>query len=835
MATCGNCWDHCSRCFKGEAAEVVKSGIPDDLPKLFHEVQKVYEGETPQVPFHRGDLIAWHAPAPARHCGLATGVGDSISQFGYSIEHWRLRRNANRSGEEEGRFDELQRSEPIHNVVSAGELHDLLVGRTWKPADGKRFYFVYRVKDPRYLTCGHLRDLHGDAPPSVEEKIMVAHWIGTITGRQQHYAKREPGGFGLALSLPNRVEHVTVEVKLREERDPRTGAVDTVVELVSWNETVNDLYYQNEDGSRVAAGEGGSLDVTFNEHDLAARAGQPDSGWLDSMRDEIVRARERLDAAEQQHREAAEKALAMKRPEGSLAGMEAFESGLQGFRQALARDGAHADTTLQAQRQLQDALTSVAQAFQAELEAEQKKFMPLVEGYNATLTDPNASDADKLAATEAVVELSRKMQEMVTAATARWDWPNAWYELAATEAALRLARDDLQDLERRLAQAQARPPAKAHAQAGIRYDTATGKRVAFVDFSLGDLEQLRVPIQVIPLKLEGFTTVLEDHAERREIEACIPLLGRGFKGEAEVRGREAVITYKDARAAGEPGLIGGGEGEVRVEFTRIPAPVRYSASVASVSEIPAYSLPALDMMGLQLTEQALGHWDPAWVDEYATYTDANPIDAAFSDRKHFRFMHVLSAYVETGDGITISGGDFLVMGPNGEQTAAGESVALVGAREFQALASSMKITVDGVEVMIFEQVYGAQTLGPDMSTTIAGGWFPPIWTALRIGVSADGRIVREMFDYSYFPQHFVFEESAYRWATVEEPVPWGHHGWGKLQEGPAYFMFDPIAAEDWWRGKQRIDIVDPKASVKGNPWGIEAANPLTDRSPAVHP
>jgi len=62
---------------------------------------------------------------------------------------------------------------------------------------------------------------------------------------------------------------------------------------------------------------------------------------------------------------------------------------------------------------------------------------------------------------------------------------------------------------------------------------------------------------------------------------------------------------------------------------------RFTVSAATVSEIPAGSLPLPSGIGLKVTEQPSGSWDPNWIGEYWKRDLDNPLDAAFSDSRHF--------------------------------------------------------------------------------------------------------------------------------------------------------------------------------------------------------
>ena len=117
---------------------------------------------------------------------------------------------------------------------------------------------------------------------------VVARWRGTISGTSRHYAKREPGAFGVPLWTPNSLQKVHVAMALREELDAVSGQPRTVLESVDWNIDIGDLYYLNEDGSRVAAGKGGKLSVSFNEASLQSLSAPPNRERLEHSQHQVA-------------------------------------------------------------------------------------------------------------------------------------------------------------------------------------------------------------------------------------------------------------------------------------------------------------------------------------------------------------------------------------------------------------------------------------------------------------------------------------------------------------------------------------------------------------------
>jgi hypothetical protein len=218
-----------------------------------------------------------------------------------------------------------------------------------------------------------------------------------------------------------------------------------------------------------------------------------------------------------------------------------------------------------------------------------------------------------------------------------------------------------------------------------------------------------------------------------------------------------------------------------------------------------------------------------------------PSTGAFSNSHHFRFMNVLAVFVETPDHKHITRHDFLPQGRHGERTEYSSSAFGMSAKIFPPIQGMRKITVDGIDVMVFGQTVGSETPAPSLSHLDK---FPPIWTSLRIGLSADGRRALEVFDYSYFPHHQILEDGVFRFGIDENERDWSELGWGPLDfdasltDGAPLWSLPgmrhwPIAVagsapseaarkalEEWWRMTQGQITKGQQKSAQGNPWDI---------------
>jgi hypothetical protein len=153
------------------------------------------------------------------------------------------------------------------------------------------------------------------------------------------------------------------------------------------------------------------------------------------------------------------------------------------------------------------------------------------------------------------------------------------------------------------------------------------------------------------------------------------------------------------------------------------------------------------------------------------------LDKSFSDSKKFRFMNVLWSFIDTTkDKQTIAKADSVDMGPRGKYSTDGMSAIIAGSTNFATLRPPPKrFEIEGMNVIVFEQTYGSKTNAPLVFGPVQGlpPSFPPIWTTLRIAMSADGTKKYEIADFSYFPHHFFFIDGEYVKETVENV----YHGW----------------------------------------------------------
>src|SRR5207248_10371630 len=105
-----------------------------------------------------------------------------------------------------------------------------------------------------------------------------------------------------------------------------------------------------------------------------------------------------------------------------------------------------------------------------------------------------------------------------------------------------------------------RPKPRAVASTETYKDAKKGTQSVSLQLSVQDAKLLTFPVDVIPLKLIGFKTVLNtDYKPQQYTASAI-----GFGGSVEVKsGSESLTIRTDSEhKSGQPGLIGGAEGSV---------------------------------------------------------------------------------------------------------------------------------------------------------------------------------------------------------------------------------------------------------------------------------
>lgn len=163
---CRSCDDHCARCFDDPLGKSMPKWPTDsptfesDLNKYFKRVE-VQDGQS----FQAGWYIVWRQNK--HHSGIATGSNRTISQYGFSIEHWKLRRKHEKNPKdmtesEKQLFHSTERFE--HNEANADELSE---------ASQLGSYDVYDLKDEykNLRNCKHLKQVTLDLRWKDYEKI----------------------------------------------------------------------------------------------------------------------------------------------------------------------------------------------------------------------------------------------------------------------------------------------------------------------------------------------------------------------------------------------------------------------------------------------------------------------------------------------------------------------------------------------------------------------------------------------------------------------------------------------------------------------------------------
>jgi hypothetical protein len=408
----------------------------------------------------------------------------------------------------------------------------------------------------------------------------VARWYGTLAERNHSYATREPGGFGLALSRPNAQHNSDARVVIGEELS-NYGARRAIVESIVWSSSVADQYYQNKDGSKVAAGSGGGGGGTITEADLVGTAPGAAADATQSAEQRVADARQQLRDAEQRLAEAKGQSP---RPPADNAGAAAAAAEPEELKKYRAAMQAYAAAEAAASRnpadleKVREQRDKAAQAYNdwvvkrsAELAA---KYTKGLEAKAQKLADPALSDQEKAKLVKEMQAIGEQyaaeveqFSDVSETMAAQQQTGELERDVAAARRELLAALGDLQELNA--------PPRAAQAHVNIADeqgpDGPTGKTRVALTFSLEDKKLTRFPVDVIPLELLGFDTVLKKKYEPQNWSASRAVTA--FDGETVVMSLDddtVTIKSSSSKKSGEPGLVGGGEWTRNATFTRVP-------------------------------------------------------------------------------------------------------------------------------------------------------------------------------------------------------------------------------------------------------------------------
>jgi hypothetical protein len=422
----------------------------------------------------------------------------------------------------------------------------------------------------------------GAAPPGkpyVPQYRPTARWYGDMSGQDHSYARREPGGLGLSLSQPNSVQPTRVRVVLREEIDDAIGEHRTVVESLSWSSSIRDLYYLNKDGSRVAAGAGGSGSGSYSEEQLLGDRQPPRPEEIEGLLRMVQEAQAQVQEAEREQAEAEEEQANARSKARTAAPPAEIRQAIQHYYDA----GRELRRRQAAGQESQELSARVEQAREALRVAREKyaqqivqRYVPRMQQLTELLQDPKASEAEKAKASEELSriadESSRALQALNEGDQAVEDLESARDRLAEANTQLESAKRSLRMHEAQLYEAQNRRSRRASATVQYREDATSGKRTVSVDFRVDDDKLREFPINVMTLRLVGFGTLL-GVPTTETVKASLPRVhGISFRGQTEMANPDDTVTIRvaDQGQAGSPGLAGGGEWSVTATFTRVP-------------------------------------------------------------------------------------------------------------------------------------------------------------------------------------------------------------------------------------------------------------------------
>lgn len=412
----------------------------------------------------------------------------------------------------------------------------------------------------------------------------IARWYGQISGYEQTYASFGKLG-SLVLAQQNMLQRTSVSIVLREEVDSLSGIPRTVVESFSWSSGVTDLYYVNRDGSHIPAGKGGSASRSFSEKDLVGEPIPPDPQSLVNVQRDIEETQQELAVARQE--------LATARQELAAAATQAEQAGpeTEGTATGLLEAWRHYDDAYDVWRRgrsavnknalwnerskTHKALGKVTRDYSQQHLAPQRKqqykqledkYLPRMQALGQQLANPQLGDEDRQKMSEEEELLRNAYNDKRREVSAR----RASEELPQRTADLEQIERDLERLQRELAAMQSQRVLHAQANADVFPGRAPGEKRAHVSFQVNTMALLKFEADVIPLKREGFSTVLSDKYKPTVFTASFSFLPfSGFTEEAFITGDDVVVSWQRQRRSGEPDR-GGREWAVQAQFRRVP-------------------------------------------------------------------------------------------------------------------------------------------------------------------------------------------------------------------------------------------------------------------------
>jgi hypothetical protein len=396
----------------------------------------------------------------------------------------------------------------------------------------------------------------------------VANWTGNIKIRHRKYATREPGDvFGTSLNAPNTLEESSAQIAFREEVDPLDGDMRIIMEKVEWKSNVSDLYYLNKDGSKVAAGPGGSGSGTHLASELLGRVLPLADGETGFIQDQVSRIRD----AEQE----------VAQLEAEIARVEQEASAWENLANADERLADQiAEEAFNTYLETGENFPNQSQAAREAWSTANQSLMDLVHGRLRQMSDEHSRQVQELSQSiqgsspSRMQEVARQMQDLQEQFSRTYtplqESFSAKLRLQTFQENLDRARRGLYRFRKSVWRLQTRREHMAEAVVVYARDPVTDQpKTVSVDFSVStagyDQGIMRFPVKIIPLKIKGNRVVTASTAETRQTKSsATPAQASGPVNDDGT----ANLKFQDDRQSGEPGLIGGGEMTTEVSIQR---------------------------------------------------------------------------------------------------------------------------------------------------------------------------------------------------------------------------------------------------------------------------
>jgi hypothetical protein len=411
----------------------------------------------------------------------------------------------------------------------------------------------------------------------------ISYWFGNLDSKKHAYATREPGSFGAAFSSPNAVHESSVHFMVRDEIDDRFGLRRTVVQSFTWKASVSDLYYVNKDKSHVSAGDGGSGHADYDESDLAGPPPRPRPDLLKDLQKRVKTAQDRYRRAREDSDKVDKRVQAL----GDVSdvvndpAVKDVMTAMAAATTATTRPGASRAKRLQASEQLRIADGKRYEAEQTKVKTLNETYISKINAAEKVRKAPDSTPEQKARALDDVIKLSQQLTAEMKPLMRRSEVMHALTSQQAARERVAEARESLASAWRFLAETNltqnsgldAETPPDVDEGAGADEGAAakpadkSGKSAGGFSMKLKNKKLATYEVQILPLKLEGFKTKV-DQPKTLKVEVPGAEIDSRLSAKTTREDDHVTVSFSGKGGGGEEGLIGGGTWETSGKATR---------------------------------------------------------------------------------------------------------------------------------------------------------------------------------------------------------------------------------------------------------------------------